>query len=306
MSEGFPVATLAVILLGIGGTTLLHLAKAMQRQGIQIFDQIRAKVTRQDVAFEGKVKKPAIYIVGLAFNNMEPLLLIVANVFVLYPALYTSMFGIGLVILLVYSAKVLHEPVSRQQLVGSAIIIAGTLLLGIEALFRPAYEVTSVSIAGSYLFIGVFSAIGLAAIVMALKTRDPRRIGISFGMVAGGFGGMDIAFKLLGQVDGGGGGGSLLPVTPVGWVVFMSSFAIAIAAFGFTQWGFARKAPANVLVPAYDSLYVVLPVVYQMLLLPGYEIWLSTVLGIAAVIAGIVMVNRQGLLVPAPVQPAAG
>jgi drug/metabolite transporter (DMT)-like permease len=273
---------LIVILIGIADTVQLHLAKSMQRQGIEIFDQIRAKIKKEHLEIEGKVKKPVIYLVGLVLNNIEPIWLIVANLFGVYPALVTSMFGVGLVVLMVYSVKVLHEPVNRREATGAVVIIGGTLVLGVEAFFRPEYDEAGISTGASYLFAAAFTAVAVAIIIIASRTRNARTMGFAFGIAAGGFGGQDIIFKMLGQND---------MNSIVGWLVFASSFIIAFFAFFFTQLGFARKAPASVLVPAYDATYVLVPILFQALLLPGFQIWPSTVLGAATVVAGIALMR---------------
>jgi drug/metabolite transporter (DMT)-like permease len=273
---------LIVILIGIADTVQLHIAKSMQRQGIEIFDQIRAKIKKEHLEIEGNVKKPVIYVVGLVLNNTEPVWLIIANLFNESPALVTSMFGIGLVVLMVYSVKVLHEPVTRREATGAAVIIGGTLVLGAEAFFRPEYAEADISMGASYLFLAAFAAVAAMVMVVASRTRNARIMGFAFGVAAGGFGGQDIIFKMLGQND---------MDSIVGWLVFASSFAIAFLAFFFTQLGFARKAPASVLVPAYDATYVLVPILFQALLLPGFQIWPSTVFGAATVVAGIVLMR---------------
>ncbi|MBN2152502.1 MAG: hypothetical protein JW839_13705 [Candidatus Lokiarchaeota archaeon] len=275
-------ATFIVILIGIADTVQLHLAKSMQRQGIEIFDQIRAKLKKEHLDIEGKVKKPVIYLIGLVLNNIEPAWLVLANMFGSYPALVTSMFGVGLVVLMVYSVKVLHEDVSRREATGAAIIISGTLVLGLEAYFRPDYPEERIDKGAAYMFTIVFAAFAAALMFIATRTKSSRNVAIAFGITAGGFGGQDIIFKMLGQQD-------LSSI--VGWLVFLSSFAIAFLAFLFTQLGFARKAPASLLVPAYDASYIIVPLLFQALLLPGFEIWWSTVAGAALVIAGIALMK---------------
>jgi drug/metabolite transporter (DMT)-like permease len=275
-------AIIIVILIGIADTVQLHIAKSMQRQGIEIFDQIRAKIKNEHLEIEGKVKKPVIYLAGLVLNNLEPAWLIVANLFGVYPALVTSMFGVGLVVLMVYSVKILHESVSSREATGAAVIICGTLVLGVEAFFRPDYDEAAISTGASYLFVAAFAVVAATVMVVASRTRDARTIGFAFGIAAGGFGGQDIIFKMLGQND---------MDSAVGWLVFASSFAIAFLAFFFTQLGFARKAPASVLVPAYDATYVLVPILFQALLLPGFQIWPSTVVGAATIVAGITLMR---------------
>jgi len=293
MVDLFLVSILGAMLCGIADTTQLHIAKAMERQGIEIFDQIRARIKKENLEMEGKVKKPIIYLIGFVLNQIEPVWLVIANIFGSYPGLVTSMFGIGLVFLMLYSVKVLHEPRTRCEVPGAILIIAGTLVLGIEAFFRPVYDNASVSIIMTYIFTAICAAIGIIGMVIALKTRNTRTIGLAFGFVAGAFGGQDILYKLLGQSTSG--QTMVLPNNVLGWTVFLSSFGIAFVAFSVTQWGFARKAPASILVPAYDSMYVLIPILYQVLLLQGFAIWPSTMAGIALVIAGIVLMNKLAI-----------
>ncbi|MHA1999134.1 MAG: hypothetical protein ACTSU9_13515 [Promethearchaeota archaeon] len=286
------VSAIIVISLGIWGTIWLHLAKALERHGIEVFDQVRAKLKKEEmVADEGKVKKPVIYFIGIILNSTEGLILLLANLFGEPPALYTNMFGIGLVFLLLYSMKVLKEKITRQELYGAIIIIAGTIVLGVEGIFRPDYDEGTISILNSYVFIFSFLLLACIFVAIALKVGKVPLIGFTFGLFAGGFGGMDIVFKLLGQAAGG--KTNYLPTTVFGWFVFLTSFAISWAAFSLTQWGFARKAPASVLVPAYDSMFVLLPVTFQVFLLPGYVILPSTIVGIVFIIFGIFLMKYK-------------
>jgi drug/metabolite transporter (DMT)-like permease len=223
--------------------------------------------------------------VGLVLNNVEPVWLIIANMLGVYPALVTSMFGVGLVVLLLYSVKVLHEPVNRKEASGAGIIIAGTIVLGMESFFRPDYAEDLIDTGKSYLFVSIFALVAAMIMIVATRSRNARTIGFAFGIAAGGFGGQDIIFKMLGQLH---------MNDVIGWIVFASSFIIGFFAFLFTQLGFARKAPASVLVPAYDTSYILVPLLYQALLLPRFQIWWSTVLGAAIIVAGIVLMKAQG------------
>ncbi len=186
---------------------------------------------------------------------------------------------------MLYSVKVLHEPVNRRDAAGAAVIIGGTLVLGVEAFFRPEYNEADISTGASYLFLAVFVAVAATFMLVASRSRNARTMGFAFGIAAGGFGGQDIIFKMLGQNDMG---------SIVGWLVFASSFAIAFLAFFFTQLGFARKAPASVLVPAYDATYVLVPILFQALLLPGFQIWPSTAFGAVIIIVGIALMRGFG------------
>ena len=270
--------------LGILSTTLLHIAKAMERHGIEIFDQIRSKVTGQAIeGVEGGAKKPTIYIVGVILNNLTPIWAILANFFG-PPSYLTSMFGLGLIALMIYAAKVLHEPIQRIEYFGAVVLVTGTLLLGIDGLLRPTLDMSTMDEVKSFIFVGIFIALGLVAIGIALKKNSTTVIGIIFGLFAGGCGGLDPVFKGIGQKGG-------LPANFLGWFIFLLSFGIGTIAFMVTQWGFARKANASTLVPSYNSLYVVVPILIQAWALPGFGLTWLTWVGMVITIIGIVLMQ---------------
>jgi hypothetical protein len=283
----FNTNILIIMILGIISTVLLHLAKAMERQGIEIFDQIRSKVKGTPSEVEGGAKKPIIYMVGLVLNNITPIWAIIANFF--GPSSYlTSMFGLGLIALMIYASKVLHESIQKIEYYGAGVLVVGTLILGFDALNRPIVDPATVNVARSFLFIGIFLVLGCIGVVLALKTKKPLVIGIVFGLLAGGCGGLDPFLKNIGQNYGGAGG---IPNSWPGWIIFGLSFGVGTCAFLLTQWGFARKANASVLVPCYNSLYVVIPILVQAWAYPNFPIYPITWIGMAFVIVGIVLMR---------------
>ncbi len=280
---------LPCVLFGIASTTQLHLAKAMERQGIEVFDQIRAKLKKEEISPElGGKKKPLIYIIAMILNNTVFLYMIASALF--GPASYfTSMFGVGLVFLMIYSAKVLRETIQRIEYVGSLVLVVGTLVLGLEAIFfrDPSINYSNMNISIVWLFFTIF--LGIGAIFMSISFKTKKATGVIFGLFAGGCATFDPFFKALGQQLGGTTG--LLPSTPEGWSFFIPSFLVAVGSFVFTQWGFARKARASVLVPTYNSIYVILPIVIQLVAWPGFGLFWSTYLGLGLVIVGIVLMQ---------------
>ena len=61
--------TWIAILIGILSTTQLHLAKALERQGIEVFEQLRVRLKKTGEQIEGSIRKPIIYMVGVTLNN---------------------------------------------------------------------------------------------------------------------------------------------------------------------------------------------------------------------------------------------
>ena len=207
-----------VILLGILETTQIHLAKALERQGIEVFDQIRAKLTRGGATVEGGARKPLIYVVGLILNNTTWFYALFIAPLGGTPALYTSMFGIGLVALLVYSSQVMREKITRHEIVGASLIILGTLTIGVESIFRPAVDMAHMNVVGTVMALCTTLGLGGVCMILTSKKGTQDAIGLTFGLLAGACGGLDPFLKAVGQSQGG--ANHAVPQTTVGWVLF--------------------------------------------------------------------------------------
>ena len=275
---------------GTISTIVLHISKAMERQGIEIFDQIRARVKKEKSNEENEeveVKKPVVYIVGLIMNNIVPVFAIASNAMVgkEYASYFTSMFGIGLIALLIYSSKILKEKIKKIQIFGAIVLISGTLLIGLENIMRgennAEVDTTTAVIMMLAFLIGGF----IVVLITHFKNPSVGAIGVIFGLYAGGSGGLDPVLKAFGQDN------ALLPSDLIGWLIFGISFLAGSAGFLITQWGFAKRAQASVLVPAYNSLYVVLPILVFGITLPGFTITYITIISLAMIVAGMVLMK---------------
>jgi uncharacterized membrane protein len=293
---------LLVILLGIASTTQLHLAKALERQGIEVWDLIKARLRRTSYQRQGNA--PLIYGVGLILNHTT----FVYHLFVAplggTTALYTSMYGIGLVALLLYSTRVMGEELTCRELLGAVAILCGTLVVGVEGSCRPALDMAQMDLGGTLTALAVVLAGCLALLVGGLKNGFPDTIGLAFGLSAGACGALDPFLKAVGQTTGG--GGHFLPQNVPGWLVLAASFVLGEVAVLVTQWAFYRRARANILVPAYNCSYVAVPVVLQALLLPGYDLYWTTGLGLGLIMFGFVRVRgfvRERRTAHVPMEP---
>jgi len=281
-----------VLLLGIISTIQTHLAKALERQGIEVFEQIKAKLQRSGQPVDGGLKKPVIYTIGVVLNNT---LFIWSTLAQPYgpPALFSSMFGVGLVFLMVYAAAVLKERITRREMAGAAAIVFGTLAIGYENISRAdTMDRFTMNLDALFLALGIWLALSLAFVVGASRSRNLSLIALAFGLLAGGFGSLDPFFKGVGQNYGGSSG--ILPSNAIGTVIFSASFVIGFLAFVVTQIGFAKKVRASLLVPAYNAAFIGLPVLWQVLLLPGYRLSWLTALGLALILAGVAAMQAVG------------
>ncbi len=276
------------ILLGILSTVQVHLAKAFERQGIEALDRLRARVRRADEPVAGDRRKPIIYTVGVILNNTVFIYPLLAQQHA-PPAVFTSMFGVGLVALMLYAWRVLREPITRQMAFGAAAIVVGTLVIGVESIWRGEYDRSGMAVGPTLAAAAGFFVLGLLLALIASRRRDVKLIGFAFGFFAGGCGSLDpflkgVAQNLSGRPE-------FIPTSPLGMLVFVPSFVIGFLAFLITQIGFAQRAPASVLVPVYNATYILLPVALQAVLLPTYRLYASTVLGIALILIGVVLMR---------------
>lgn len=272
-----------VLALGIISTIQTHLAKALERQGIEAFEQLKAALERNGQPVDGGLKKPAIYTLGFILNNTLFIWSTLAQPFG-PPALFSSMFGLGLVFLMAYAVFVLKEPISRRELAGAFTIVIGTLLIGIEHIARANLDRFDMRIDLLLIALGLWLAASLAFVFITSRSTNLSLIALAFGLLAGGLGSLDPFFKGIGQNYGGQSG--LLPASLTGSIFFGASFVIGFLAFVVTQFGFARKVRASLLVPAFNAAYIGLPVLWQALLLPAYRLSVLSFAGLALILGG--------------------
>ncbi len=283
-----------VLLLGILSTIQTHMAKALERQGIEVFEQIKTKLqkTGEPTAERGGLKKPVIYTVGVILNNT---LFIWSTLAQPYgpPALFSSMFGVGLVFLMIYAAAVLKENITRREMAGAAAIVLGTLAIGYENISHAeSLDRFTMNLPAFFLALGIWLLLSLFFVVVASRSRNLSLVALAFGLLAGGFGSLDPFFKGVGQNYGGQSG--ILPSNAIGTIIFAASFVIGFLAFVVTQIGFAKKVRASLLVPAYNAAFISLPVLWQVLLLPGYRFSWLTGLGLALILSGVAAMQAIG------------
>jgi hypothetical protein len=280
------------ILLGILSTSQTHLAKALERQGIEALDVIRARLRRSGETIEGGAAKSRIYVIGLLLNHTTFLYHLFVAPLGGTTGLYTSMYGIGLVVLLLYSTRVMKEKIGRAELAGVVAILLGTVTVGIAGIDQSPLDMSAMDMGLTVAAVGTLLVICGVLVGLSLRGGAPHTIGLAFGLCAGACGSLDPFLKAVGQTAGG--GRALAPHTAAGWIVLGASFLIGEIAVLITQWGFYRRARANVLVPAYNCSYIAVPVVLQVAILPGYALSPATGLGLAAIMVGFVLVRGLG------------
>nr|MDO8115279.1 hypothetical protein [Candidatus Sigynarchaeota archaeon] len=266
------------IIFGLIGACTLNLGKALQKQGIQLFE-------RQKMETNARAKKGAIWIIGSAFSLIQPLFQTIGQTILGSPAtVYSSMLGIGIVIVIIYSYKVLKEPIGKAEFAGAATIIGGTLLFGIASISIGQAPVSRTMIwdnfAVSMIIIG---ATFVAGILYTMKTKN--LWGVIWGIVGGSFGGMDNVFKSMSKdvgvsID-------LGAFSGFASIFYYISFGCSAGAFLLTNVGYS-SAKAITVVPAYTVFYILLPLLLEMFfygIIPGA--W--QFIGIFVAIGGVVL-----------------
>ncbi|MBN2151573.1 MAG: hypothetical protein JW839_09015 [Candidatus Lokiarchaeota archaeon] len=266
------------IVFGLAMAGTLNLGKALQKQGIQLFQKER-------MAGNARAKKGAIWLVGISFSAIQPVFQIVAQAIFEAPAtVYSAMMGLGIVVVLVYAYKVLKEPIGKFELAGAVAIIGGTLLFGIASISweRPDSTVDWWSFSMSMVTIGV------AFLVIIIYTIHTKRMwGLIWGIVAGSCGGIDNVFKSMSGRGSTGGAVELGAFSAFANAFFYISFAASMGAVLLTNVGYTRGKAVTV-VPAYTVFYVLLPLVLEALFY-GVPPTALQVAGISVAIVGVVL-----------------
>ncbi|MFX1378871.1 MAG: hypothetical protein ACFFA4_07220 [Promethearchaeota archaeon] len=270
------------LLFGIISTLVLHLAKAMERHGIEIFSRKKS--------FKEKGKKPLIYIIGFILNNTIIIWQIIG--ISLYPSatVFSSVFGLGLILLMLYSRYILHEEIMNIELIGAILIIIGTTMVGIFFIIEP--ELTLPEINYVNFFILIIIMVILFSTLIGFSWKKKIAVAFIFGAVAGTLGGTDNVLKRIGLsesnfIDALAG----LFRLDIDSFIFLFSFLAGFFALIITQIGFAKGADASRLVPMYNSLYISAPVLFELIIVKGARVSLGIILSIIIIIIGVFLMN---------------
>lgn len=262
------------LFFGICNTLILHLAKAMERQGIEIFSRQKS--------FKEKGKKPLIYLIGWTLNNTVFLFQVIAVQFST-ATVFSSVFGLGLILLMFYSHYILHEDIKKPEIIGAIFIIFGTTLVGFFQIVEPS-AVQVVNFTNFYILILILLIFFVVLFIFSLKTGIA--IAIIFGLISGSLGAIDLVFKRIGLMEGLGNIWDLetLPL-------LLLSFLVGFLAFFMTQYGFAKGANASKLVPMFNSFYIIIPILFELVMLEGYILSGYKILALVIIVIGIFLMN---------------
>lgn len=267
------------ILFGLFNTVQLHLAKGMERYGIETFS--REKTLKE------KGKKPLIYLVGLILNNTLFIYQFLGNTFST-ATIFSSVFGVGLVVLLLFSKYYIKENIKRIEYVGALLILIGTIVVG-YTLFELELQYEEMGIDQSQINLDMFWMINLIfliafTVLIIFSAKTSTAVSLIFGLVSGGCGGIYLVFLHLNFAQG-------MTISSFLNLFFILSFVPSLGAFLLTQWGFAKKAKASKLVPAYNSLYILIPLFVEFIIIEGTIITPIQMVFTIVIIVGVILMN---------------
>lgn len=284
------------LLFGLIGTVLFHLGKGMQKRGIEFIRVTGNRISRKSARRSFTVcdiRTGSIYITGIVLNNSLILWIMLANKFA-PPSYFASVFGIGIIALLIYARIVLKETITMLNYLGMILVVFGTGVLGVESIRRVELSMADANLTLLWIFIAGYLLFSIACVVGMLKISNPYLTGVSFGLFTGGAASLDPVLKSVAQNYGGIPG--FIPSTIEGWGIFFLSFIFASASFIGTQWGFIKKSPASIQVPVGSSVYVCFPIIIQGITLPGFIITSFTVAGMLMVAGGVLFLTGRSIL----------
>jgi heme/copper-type cytochrome/quinol oxidase subunit 4 len=234
--------------LGILGTSVIHLSKGLMAYGL---------------SSKPRKAKRLVYGLGILLNFTNPLWVVLANRFAPTPY-YTSVYGFGLIPLLVFSYLVLHQGFSKTHLLSTAIIVCGTILLGYSQVISEVPSMYTPDPTGIVIFASLWLLV-MPLILVGMKSLRLPIQEVAFGLAAGGMAALDAVIKGVAQTSQI--GSTYLPVTTLGWFLFLGSFLGALGAFVLIQWSYLRHCRPSIMGGVYDVSYTAMP----LLLLAGFQ-----------------------------------
>ncbi|MFX1313929.1 MAG: hypothetical protein ACFFHD_15165 [Promethearchaeota archaeon] len=253
--------------IGISAYLILYLGKGIQKyaiDGLRIYKLIKKKTYR-------------IWIFGTilttAFFFLEWVSLIFAPINIIAP-----LGGVGLLFMLPFSYFILHEEVYNIQIIGSLLIILGTIFV---TFFNPNSGKIYLKDFNLPLLLTFSIPIIIVEMIFVLISRlnGYAGAGLIFGITAGTFNAFQTVSKRI----------SAIPEPIISSVFTCIAFLMALLALLFTMYGFS-KAGANVVVPC-DISADISTAVFISLFAVNEKIEIIQIFGIIIIILGVAFVT---------------
>ncbi|MEW5945429.1 MAG: EamA family transporter [bacterium] len=268
---------LAGLATGCAASLCMNVGKGVQKMKVRVLAQGRA-------AFAGKNRRDlAVWTFGVLMTASATVLFSKALQMTDKPSIVSSLNGVGLIGLALFSHFILKERVGRREVAAVGLIIAGTALV---QFFNVKPEGGQ-----AYSFQWLLRCAGGAAAVFAVLIIPAVKTGRGFAFTFGALAGTLIGFALmLGDIalieSGGDFLGQLRNPYPY---VAVPTGALAMAV---TQVAFFRGSAVFV-VPTINSFIIIVPMVMEVFIFGAALVFLQYA-GAAAIVAGIVTLTTPG------------
>jgi drug/metabolite transporter (DMT)-like permease len=274
--------TLALI-FGLSGHVVTNLGFGIQKVGAGVLS-LGAGILRSRAAF-GKF---GVWLVGLALYGLGTVLVFQA-LSLGDAALVSSISGVGLAALALFSGFVLREPIDRRILAGIGLIIAGTAVIGIFGL-QTAREF-QFNLPAMVIYLASLTLAAGLGYAWSRSTGRRRLTGFTIAFLAGVMGGSALLFHKAGaglcafDVSQAASLGCLARMP-----YFYLGFFVGTAALGVINYAY-QFGTAIEIVPTFAGTFLLTPV-FGGLLIYGDSITAAQWPGVAAAALGTVLLSR--------------
>ncbi len=171
-------------------------------------------------------------------------------------AIYNSVYGIGLVVLLIYAYYVLNESITRRELLGAVLIIIGTVAVGMVGIF---YTTEEPVILYPNFFTSLYILLPIATLLIIVGYKYKKLTLLLFAPMGGMLSAMGTDFLYIGNLDGG-----FAPNPSIMIPIYVVGLLLGTVSFLLSQVAFYRGADASKYVPFYNALFIMTPFIYEL------------------------------------------
>jgi len=261
--------------LGMLGALSINIGKGVQKLKVHVFKQGRGMLQpphRRDLG---------IWLVGLGITATSAVPISLGMKLTESPSTIGAMTGVGLIGLVIFASRVVGEPLSRRDLLGIAMVVVGTSVLGYLGGLdkQAARSFATWPLARS---VTIPMCVGIAGCV--LSRFVPRLHAVAWGAMAGICLGSSFFLADAALVKAGGDFIGQL-ANPYPYVAFVFGIGATVT----TQIGFLKGRALEV-VPAVNSAAIATPILLEILLYARYPRPLAGLV-LAIIITGVYLLS---------------
>jgi len=255
------------LIIGIIAYISLYVGKGLQKFGIEGLKEDKTV----------KSKNSGVWIFGTVLTTIYMFIQWAALLFAPIN-LIAPLEGIGLIILLIFSYKVLKENITRIEVIGVILIIVGTAFITLFNQNTGTIINDDVNLA--YFLMFLIPILIVEAIAMIITHFNGYRFaGLILGFTAGTCMAFQTASKRI----------TAVPDPTLTGIFTFVSLIMAGLTLGVTQYGLA-KAKANIIVPCFTSASITIAIITGIIAL-NETIVLWQIIGIVVIVLGIIFLT---------------